>query len=160
MPSSRLFSNAVRLYVKTGPAFGDDDCAPDANRLVKVELLVGDLVPLTDFARQCEQIRGVLGTRTLSVPTLTVVKLLKSKLRAFAGRQALKDLSDIVFLVRTYAAAIRAAKAELDQQAVMFVLEQFGPTSTVHSLLAEALLVREEDGKVAGEANLIAGQNA
>ncbi len=143
MPSSRLASNAVRLYVRTGPAFGDDDCIE--NRLVKLDLVVGDFVERKDLQRQAELVQLTVATRTLHAPTLTVQELLKSKLHAFAGRMADNDKRDIVFLVSTFPTLIQASNKDLDQEEVQLVLEK-AEDAMEEELLRNVMKVDEESG--------------
>jgi hypothetical protein len=138
MPSTRLLSGVVPLYVKTGPVFGDFDCKK--NRLVKIDVVTGDFVRLTDMERQIEHVHLTVASRTLHTPTLTVIELLKSKLRAYDHRVARKDLSDIVFLVEKYRAIVVEAKKQLDQAYVRFAVER-ADDPREKLILAETMLL-------------------
>lgn len=113
-----MFADVMQFYLKTGPLFGDMGCHID--RLVRVEFLLGGGLRPTDFTRHTVSMRY----RDHDLSVLDNFCLLRSKLKAFAGREALKDFQDIKLLIREYGPLIQSKKQALDQQYVQYFIEK------------------------------------
>ncbi|MCJ1435855.1 hypothetical protein MMC27_005231 [Xylographa pallens] len=99
LPHARIFTGALRMYMRTGPAYSHVNCSSD--QLVKVELLMEGLRPV----RFTEHIT-IKGFRHHELSgnfhVMDFQCLLRSKLHSFYEREGEHDYQDILFLINNH----------------------------------------------------------
>lgn len=147
IPDTRLLSNIMKVFVRTGPGF--DNCQTAIP--VKVDLIesgTDSMFPtfshntLTWFVTICSNYQRTIGfqnspwelsinRRQITVSTssgqqhihaIEMFYLLRGKLTAFLARRGNQDFTDIEHLVMTYPNEIRAFANRLDPEALNFLL--------------------------------------
>ncbi|MCJ1380855.1 hypothetical protein MMC17_003964 [Xylographa soralifera] len=111
LPHARIFTGALRMYMRTGPAYNHVNCPSD--QLVKVELLMEGLRPV----RFTEHIT-IKGFRhhelSGNIHVMDFQCLLRSKLHAFSEREGEHDYQDVLFLISNHQEETLSFIARLD----------------------------------------------
>ncbi|GKZ35377.1 hypothetical protein AbraIFM66950_006005 [Aspergillus brasiliensis] len=126
VPNTRLVSNILKVFVRTGPDY--DDCV---NALpVEVDLIEsGFQNSPRELLANRKQISINTRTGVLLIYIIAPIFLMRGKMAAFAGRRRLADMEDIQHLVRIYGSEIRAAVDRLDPEDVTSFLEIVPPAT-------------------------------
>ena len=111
LPHARVFTDALRMYMRTGPAYKHVNCSSD--QLVKVELLMEGLRPVR-FAEQIT-IKGFRHHELSgNMHVIDFQCLLRSKLHSFYEREGEHDYQDVLFLINNHQDATADYIARLD----------------------------------------------
>lgn len=116
-----MASNAFRMYLRTGPSYGDAGCQED--HIIKVEFLIGGL-GTPNFHEHIEDVSVVTAGQSHTIRTLDIFCLMKSKLSAYDQRGAMKDYHDILSLVKSHSELVRGFKYRLDPDKASKVIEE------------------------------------
>lgn len=159
IPDTRLLSNIMKVFVRTGPGF--DNCPTVIP--VEVDLIESGMNPMAPtfscntllwFATICSNYQRTTGFQNspwdLSINrrqiivsnssgqrhiyAIEIFYLLRGKMTAFLARRGNRDFTDIEHLVMTYPNEIRAFANQLDPEAVSFLLTyrpRWGPISSI-----------------------------
>ncbi|RMD41138.1 hypothetical protein DV735_g4013, partial [Chaetothyriales sp. CBS 134920] len=100
LPDTKLLSDMIRLFVYTGPDYGDNFINENAEIQVDIMLAGGNSVPRR--IEDCIQKLTVrVGSLSVELASLDSFTLLRSKLSTFSARQARRDFIDCCFLLDT-----------------------------------------------------------
>ncbi|KAK3172085.1 hypothetical protein OEA41_004170 [Lepraria neglecta] len=121
IPSTKLASGVLKVFVKTGP--GQDRCKE--SHKIEVGLIesgvLGSPKDLAEHQRPVTIGTGAGQKRTIK--TLDILYLLRSKMGAFRQRESQSDRTDILHILGTYEGEARASRGKLDREAVEFFVD-------------------------------------
>jgi hypothetical protein len=145
-----IASNAFRMYLRTGPSYGDVGCQED--HIIKVEFLIGGFGP-PNFHQHIEDVPTIIAGQRHVIRTIDIPYLLNSKLSAYSQRAALKDYQDILALVQRHSELIRDSNNQIDPEKACIIIEAMlarqQPQASI-DFVKQVLLVdggsSEEDG--------------
>ncbi|CAD6569951.1 MAG: hypothetical protein ASARMPRED_003329 [Alectoria sarmentosa] len=122
IPSKRIHGGVIRIFVKTGP--GHDSCKDVFE--VEVDIVVADKgysgprgSPMNiESGRETLQFPEPATRKMITFEVLDLRWLMKTKMSACSDRIALKDYTDLEYLVTTYTDQVRSFIHELDHEQV------------------------------------------